>query len=176
MDVLIKRDYPIDPIRLQFIPDPREVNVATNEVDDPIGDFAHSPIDGLVHRYPDRVLVKLTHICPFYCRFCFRREMVEPGKGDALSEEKFEAIYAYIEAHPEILEVIVTGGDPLILSPRRIEAFTSRLAKITHVKVLRWHTRVPSVNPALVSDELSRALVASEKSIWLAIHVNHDVN
>ena len=173
MDALIKRDDLTDPIRLQFIPDPREVIVTKNEVDDPIGDFAHSPLEGLVHRYPDRVLVKLTHICPVYCRFCFRREMVGPGKGDALSEEKIEAIYAYIEAHPEIWEVIVTGGDPLILSPRRLEAFTSRLAKITHIKVLRWHTRVPSVNPAIVNDELSRALVAAGKSIWLALHINH---
>jgi len=173
MDALIKRDDPIDPIRLQFIPDPREVIVTKNEVDDPIGDFAHSPLQGLVHRYPDRVLVKLTHICPVYCRFCFRREMVGPGKGDALSEEKLEAIYAYIEAHPENLEVIVTGGDPLILSLRRIEAFTSSLAKITHIKVLHWHSRVPSVDPSLVSDELSRALVAAGKSIRLALHVNH---
>lgn len=173
MDALINRDDPADPIRLQFIPDPREVILAKGEVHDPIGDFAHSPLEGLVHRYPDRVLVKLTHICPVYCRFCFRREMVGPGKGDALSEEKLEAIYAYIEAHPEIWEVIVTGGDPLILSPRRLEAFTSRLAKIDHVKVLRWHSRVPSVDPALVSDEIANALVAAGKSVWLALHVNH---
>ena len=102
MNALIARDDPRDPIRLQFIPDVREVVISKSEANDPIGDFAHSPLEGLVHRYPDRVLVKLTHICPVYCRFCFRREMVGPGKSEALSEDKLEAIYSYIEAHPEI--------------------------------------------------------------------------
>ena len=170
---LIAGDDPDDPMRLQFIPDARELIVSKGERQDPIGDFAHSPLEGLVHRYPDRVLVKLTHICPVYCRFCFRREMVGPGKSDALSEDKLEAIFAYLENHPEIWEVIVTGGDPLILSPRRLYTFTTRLAAINHVKVLRWHTRVPTVDPSLVSDDLARALVADGKSVWLALHANH---
>lgn len=173
MNDLINRADPQDPIGLQFIPDPRELNVSRGEAADPIGDFAHSPLEGLVHRYPDRVLVKLTHICPVYCRFCFRREMVGPGKSDALSENDLEAIYSYIAAHHEIWEVIVTGGDPLILSPRRLQEFTTRLAAIDHVRVLRWHTRVPSVDPARVTDELARALVPKGKSVWLALHVNH---
>ncbi len=173
MNDLINRADPHDPIGLQFIPDSRELTVSKGEADDPIGDFAHSPLEGLVHRYPDRVLVKLTHICPVYCRFCFRREMVGPGKSEALSEDHLDAVNSYIKAHPEIWEVIVTGGDPLILSPRRLQDFTTRLAAIDHVRVLRWHTRVPSVDPARVTDELARALVSSGKSVWLALHVNH---
>ena len=173
MNDLINRADPHDPIGLQFIPDTRELTVSKGEADDPIGDFSHSPLEGLVHRYPDRVLVKLTHICPVYCRFCFRREMVGPGKSEALSEDHLDAIYSYINAHPEIWEVIVTGGDPLILSPRRLQDFTTRLAAIDHVRVLRWHTRVPSVDPVRVTDELARALVSAGKSVWLALHVNH---
>ena len=173
MNDLINRADPHDPIGLQFIPDTRELTVSIAEADDPIGDFSHSPLEGLVHRYPDRVLVKLTHICPVYCRFCFRREMVGPGKSEALSEDHLDAIYSYINAHPEIWEVIVTGGDPLILSPRRLQDFTTRLAAIDHVRVLRWHTRVPSVDPVRVTDELARALVSAGKSVWLALHVNH---
>src|SRR5712692_1015637 len=112
---LIDRDDPNDPIARQFIPDPAELVSQPHERPDPIGDDAFSPVEGIVHRYPDRVLLKLVHVCPVYCRFCFRREMVGPHGRPALSGKKLSAALGYIRAHPEIWEVILTGGDPLIL-------------------------------------------------------------
>jgi len=170
---LIDPADPMDPIGLQFLPDPRELIVSAEERADPIGDDAHSPVDGIVHRYPDRALLKLVHICPVYCRFCFRREMVGPDKGDALDEATLEKAFAYLEAHPEIWEVVVTGGDPLILSARRLAAVSQRLATLPHVKIIRWHSRVPVVMPEVVDDALVEALQPQGKTTWLAVHANH---
>src|SRR3954468_14026730 len=119
MAALIDRADPNDPIARQFVPHPAELAVQSEEHADPIGDNAHSPVAGIVHRYPDRVLFKLTHVCAVYCRFCFRREMVGPGKDSALSDAAYRAALDYIGANPAIWEVILTGGDPLMLSPRR---------------------------------------------------------
>jgi lysine 2,3-aminomutase len=116
---LIDSEDPDDPIARQFIPSARELVSAPGENADPIGDDAHSPVAGIVHRYPDRVLFKLVHVCAVYCRFCFRREMVGPGKATALSDTAYRDALAYIRGHAEIWEVILTGGDPLMLSPRR---------------------------------------------------------
>ena len=115
------------------------------------------PCRALVHRYPDRVLLKLTHVCPVYCRFCFRREVVGPGGPQALSDEALDAAVAYIAADPRIWEVILTGGDPLMLSPRRIADVTARLSAIDTVNVLRWHSRVPVVDPERVTASCCRA-------------------
>ncbi len=172
MAALIDRGDPDDPIGLQFLPDPRELDVRPEERADPIGDIANSPVKGIVHRYPDRVLLKPIHTCPVYCRFCFRRETVGPG-GEALSAADLSAALAYIREHPEIWEVIVTGGDPLMLSPRRIREIVSALEPIEHVKVLRWHSRVPIVDPERVTKELADALGNASKSVWLAVHCNH---
>ena len=117
---LIDRDDPADPIARQFLPDARELMTLPQELADPIGDDAHSPVPGVVHRYPDRVLLKLLTICPVYCRFCFRRETVGAGKGDLLGEPEVQAALDYIAATPKIFEVILTGGDPLMLSARRL--------------------------------------------------------
>ena len=117
---LIDPSDPHDPIARQFVPDPAELRVADEERSDPIGDDANSPLAGIVHRYPDRVLLKLVHVCPVYCRFCFRREMVGPHGRPALSRAELAAALAYIRARPAIWEVILTGGDPLVLSPRRL--------------------------------------------------------
>src|ERR1700760_2006431 len=151
---------PHDPIARQFLPSLEELNTLPEERADPIGDAAHSPVPGIVHRHPDRVLFKAVAACPVYCRFCFRREMIGPGKDNALSPADFEAAIAYIAAHPQIWEVILTGGDPFILSPRRVGEITSRLAAIAHVKLIRWHTRVPVVDPGRVTDDLVAALHA----------------
>src|SRR3569833_3333194 len=140
---------------------------------DPIGDNAHSPVAGIVHRHTDRVLFKAVAACPVYCRFCFRREMIGPGSEQALDKAQFEAALDYIAAHAEIREVILTGGDPFILSPRRVEEITQRLAAIDHVKIIRWHTRVPVVDPARVPDDLVAALHAPGATTWVAIHANH---
>jgi lysine 2,3-aminomutase len=173
MAELIDPADPHDPIARQFVPDPAELDVRPDERADPIGDDAHSPVEGLVHRYPDRVLLKLVHVCAVYCRFCFRREMIGPGKPNALSAKALSTALAYIEAHPDIWEVILSGGDPLVLSPRRLAAVMKRLGAIAHVKVVRVHTRVPAVNPARVTPALVRALKASGKTTYVVLHANH---
>lgn len=173
MAELIDRTDPDDPIARQFVPDARELHTLGQEQTDPIGDHAHSPVPGIVHRYRDRVLLKITHVCPVYCRFCFRREMVGPENGSALSPEQLAAALDYIRAHPEIWEVILTGGDPFILSPRRMREVTQALGEIAHVKILRWHTRVPVVDPSRVSDDMISALKASSKTVIVAVHANH---
>lgn len=162
-----------DPIALQFIPDVRELHHHPAELADPIGDGAKSPVPGIVHRNPDRVLFKIANVCPVYCRFCFRREMVGPGKSEALSTEDIASALDYIRTHPEIWEVILTGGDPLILSPRRISEITAALGTIPHVKVLRWHTRVPVVAPERITDDLVAAMTQTGKTTFVAVHTNH---
>jgi lysine 2,3-aminomutase len=173
MAALIDPADPHDPIARQFVPDLREANALPEERADPIGDGAHSPVEGVVHRYPDRVLLKLLHVCPVYCRFCFRREMVGPGAEQVLSPDKVAAALDYIRARPAIWEVILTGGDPLALSPRRLREAMRALGEIEHVKVLRLHTRVPAVDPGRVTPELVEALHVPGKTTWLALHANH---
>jgi lysine 2,3-aminomutase len=160
-----------DPIGLQFIPDAAELVTAAHESADPIGDEALSPVRGVVHRYPDRALLKPLLACPVYCRFCFRREQVGPD-GGVLSGAQLEAAYGYIAAHPEIREVILTGGDPLILSPRRLSEILARLSAIPHVDVLRIHTRAPVADAALITDALADALDISAP-LFIALHTNH---
>jgi lysine 2,3-aminomutase len=157
----------------QFVPGAAELHISAEERADPIGDERHSPVPGVVHRYPDRVLLKLTHLCPVYCRFCFRREMVGPGEDAVLSGAALEAALSYIAAHKDIWEVILTGGDPFILSARRIAEISARLAAISHVKVLRWHTRVPVVDPARITSALARALKRKGKAVFVVLHANH---
>ena len=170
---LIDRNDPNDPIARQFVPDAAELDVRPEDSADPIGDHAHSPVEGIVHRYPDRVLFKLTHVCAVYCRFCFRREMVGPGKPNALSAAAHGRALAYIAAHPEIWEVILTGGDPLVVSARRLSNTLRALATIDHLKVLRIHTRVPIAAPETITPALVRALKVKAKPTWVAVHVNH---
>ena len=155
---LIARTDADDPIARQFVPDVRELQQAPHERADPLSEERLSPVANVVHRYADRALLKLTHVCPVYCRFCFRREVVGPGGPQALSGKALDAALAYIAATPAIWEVILTGGDPFMLSPRRIAEVTRRLGQIAHVKVLRWHTRVPVADPGRVTDELVAAL------------------
>ncbi len=173
MAALIDRSDPHDPIARQFVPDAAELAVLPEERRDPIGDLAHSPVEGIVHRYPDRVLLKAVHVCPVYCRFCFRREMVGPQGLGTLSPEAMDAAFAYIAAHPEIWEVILTGGDPLVLSPRRLDEIMGRLEAIDHVKIVRFHTRVPVVEPERIDDALIAALKAGRKTAYVALHANH---
>jgi lysine 2,3-aminomutase len=170
---LIDPSDPFDPIARQFVPDSAECDHHGGEYADPIGDDAHTPIEGIVHRYPDRVLLKLVHVCPVYCRFCFRREMVGPRGRQSLSRAALDAAYAYIRGRKEIWEVILTGGDPLILSPRRLRAVVRALSAIDHVKVIRLHTRVPVVAPERVTDALVRALKADGKATYVVLHANH---
>ncbi|MFO1150223.1 MAG: lysine-2,3-aminomutase-like protein [Alsobacter sp.] len=164
---------PADPIARQFVPDARELVRLPEEREDPIGDEARSPVPGLVHRYPDRVLLKLAQVCAVYCRFCFRREMVGPGTRAMLAPAELEAALAYIRADPAIWEVIVTGGDPLVLAPRRLAETVAALDAIDHVRILRWHTRLPVAAPDRMTPELVAALTGTRKSVYVAVHANH---
>jgi lysine 2,3-aminomutase len=170
---LIDRNDPNDPIARQFVPRVDELVTTPEERADPIGDLAHSPVTGIVHRYPDRVLLKAVHVCPVYCRFCFRREMVGPAGLGTLTGPELDAAIGYIADNHDIWEVILTGGDPLVLSPRRLREIMTRLAGIDHVKIVRFHTRVPVVEPERVDDEMVAALKASGKTTYLAVHANH---
>jgi lysine 2,3-aminomutase len=173
MEALIDPADARDPIAAQFRPDPRELDVASDELADPIGDEAHTPVKGVVHRYTDRCLLKLVHVCPVYCRFCFRREMVGPAGDGTLSGEELDAALAYIEAHEEIWEVILTGGDPFLLSARRVREISARLAAIAHVRIIRWHTRVPAVDPLRVTPDLVAALRVDGAATYVVLHANH---
>jgi lysine 2,3-aminomutase len=166
---LIQR--PDDAIGRQFIPDPAELITAPNETADPIADDKLSPIKGVVHRYPDRALLKPLLICPVYCRFCFRREHVGPD-GGLLTDAELQAAYNWFADHPAIREVILTGGDPLMLSPRRLASIVRALSAIPHIEILRIHTRVPTADPTRVTDALAAAL-GTDKAMWLVLHANH---
>lgn len=162
--------HPDDAIGRQFLPNTAEATIRPEELFDPIGDATHSPTPGLTHRYPDRVILAATHTCEVYCRFCFRREVV--GDDGALPEADLQAALDYIAATPAIWEVILTGGDPLVLSPRRLAALMQRLSDIPHVDIVRFHTRVPVVAPARITDDLIAALQA-RPTTYLVVHTNH---
>ena len=161
---------PDDPIGLQYVPDAAEAITAAHEIPDPIADEALSPVKGIVHRYPDRALLKPLLVCPVYCRFCFRREQVGPD-GGLLTDRELAVAYDWLRAHPEIQEVILTGGDPLMLSPRRLQGVLATLAAIPHVQTLRIHTRVPVADPARLTAELA-AVLDVETPLWLVVHLS----
>lgn len=169
----VDKSNPEDPILKQFLPSENELITTPEEVEDPIGDWPNSPVEGLVHRHQDRVLLKIVSVCPVYCRFCFRREMVGPEKDNMLRPEQVDAAIDYISQHTEIWEVILTGGDPMMLSPRRASELTRRLEKIDHVKVIRWHTRMPVAKPDTVTPEYVSAISSETKSVIIALHSNH---
>lgn len=169
-----------DPIALQFLPDIRELDADDTELSDPIGDEVHAPVPGIVHRYPDRVLLKPLSICPVYCRFCFRRAEVGESNGGILGEAELGTALSYIANHPEVWEVVVTGGDPLLLSARRLAALMQALADVPHVKVVRLHTRVPVVDPTRIDADLLGALLPDARTpgmdwpaVYVAVHTNH---
>ena len=167
----INPDDPDDPIARQYLPSVEELTISPRERKDPIGDTVYSPVKGIVHRYSDRVLLMPVQVCPVYCRFCFRREKAEQGSG-MLSPQELEAALNYIRNTPQIWEVILTGGDPFMLSVQRLTELMNELEKINHVKVIRFHTRVPVADPARVTRELVAAL-NSAKAVYVVIHCNH---
>ena len=141
----------------------------SEELADPIGDDAHRPVPGLTHRYPDRAILHATQTCEVYCRFCFRRETV--GEAGTLAEAEFLQVLAYLRATPEVREGIFTGGDPLVLSARRLGSMLDRLEALGTLDVVRFHTRVPVVAPEKVSAAL---VVALDRAlpVWVVLHVN----
>ncbi|MBX9704489.1 MAG: KamA family radical SAM protein [Silvanigrellaceae bacterium] len=155
----------------QVIPTTEELFFLPEELEDPIGDEAWTPVEGITHRHPDRVLFKPTYLCGVYCRFCFRRYKVSNSNFN-LSEETVEKAIQYIADHPEIWEVIFTGGDPLTLTDKKLTSLFSHLNKISHVKVIRFHTRIPSVLPERIHENLIKILKNTNKSVWISLHIN----
>lgn len=160
-----------DPIARQYLPSAAEAVTSPEENGDPTGDTAHSPVKGIVHRYPDRVLLKPVHVCAVYCRFCFRRDMVGPGS-ESLSPAELDTALDYIRRAPHVWEVILTGGDPLVLSSRRLRDIIQALDTMPHVGVIRIHTRVPVADPQRVTDDMIAAL-QSDKAVYVVLHANH---
>jgi lysine 2,3-aminomutase len=160
---------PRDPIRLQVIPSSDEMSWDPRESEDPIGDHARSPVPRLTHRYPDRVLLYPTYQCAVYCRHCFRKEALEE---EPFAESALEPALAYIAAHTELREVILTGGDPLVLSDSRLRLLRERLERIPHLRMLRIHTRVPVVLPQRIRPSLIEAL-AGRLMVCIVTHFNH---
>lgn len=155
----------------QFVPSTQELLFFPEELEDPIGDERFTPVEGLTHRYPDRVLLKVTYMCGVYCRFCFRRYKVSKQKQVHLEQQLVQCL-DYIERDARIWEVILTGGDPLILSDKALKGVLDRLSTIPHIKVIRFHTRMPSAVPERVSDNLLELLKSTSKSLWMALHIN----
>lgn len=161
-----------DPIRRQVIPSAEELVHDPREREDPIGDAAHSPVPRLTHRYPDRVLLYPTYQCAVYCRHCFRKESLADDDAATYAIEALEPALAYIAEHPEIREVILTGGDPLILANERLEELRRRIEAIGHVRLLRLHTRIPVVLPERVNSGLVAAL-KGRLMVCVVTHFNH---
>ncbi|MCJ8139093.1 lysine-2,3-aminomutase-like protein [Falsirhodobacter halotolerans] len=161
-------DHPA--VDAQFVPTEDEARIRPEELVDPIGDDAFRPTPALTHRYPDRVILHATQTCEVYCRFCFRREAV--GQDGHLSAEDFEAALHYLRDTPQIREVILTGGDPMILSPRRLRQMLDALAAIPHIDVIRFHTRVPVVAPQKITDDLLDTLDI-RPAVFVVVHTNH---
>ena len=164
-------EQPDDPIGRQVIPDERELSTQPYETLDPIGDDALSPIKGIVHRYEDRALLKPLLICPLYCRFCFRREHVGPD-GGLLNDEELELALDWVRTHPAIREIILTGGDPLMLAPRRLKHIVQSLSAIPHIETIRIHSRVPVADPVRITPELLDAM-ETDRAMWVVAHINH---
>lgn len=171
---LIDRSDPSDPIRLQSVPSPLELaGAAGTELDDPLEEDKDSPVPGLTHRYPDRALLVTTHVCTMYCRFCTRkRATMKRGGWDSVSRDDRRMI-EYVRDHPEIHDVIISGGDPLTLPPEKLTFFLESLGALEHLDVIRVGTRVPVTLPQrLDDDELVGILAASDK-VWIQTHFNH---
>ncbi|KQB13392.1 lysine-2,3-aminomutase-like protein [Rhodobacter capsulatus] len=162
---------PADPVAAQFVPTAAELITRPEERADPIGDAVHSPAPGLTHRYPDRAILHITKTCDVYCRFCFRRETV--GETGPLPEGDLEQALDYIAATRGLREIILTGGDPLTLSPRRLEDVLTRLSAIPHLTTLRFHSRVPVVAPERITPALVALLRAQRPAVWVVVHTNH---
>jgi lysine 2,3-aminomutase len=159
------------PIRRQVVPRIEETSTAPWELTDPCGEDAHSPVPGLVHRYPDRVLFLVTDRCASYCRYCTRSRLVSNATGYDFHPE-FDKQIAYIEQHPEIRDVLLSGGDPLLFSDEKLEDLLSRLRAIRHVEFLRIGTRIPVFLPQRVTPELC-AMLKQFHPLFISIHANH---
>lgn len=170
---LLDPDNPTQPLRLTTVPVNGEYIRLPGEADDPLGEDAHTPVPGLVHRYPDRVLFLVTGFCSVYCRYCTRSRMVgNPGGEYRFSTDQWERAAAYIEATPTIRDVLLSGGDPLTLSDERLGWLLTRLQRIPHVEFVRLGTKVPAVIPQRITPALVR-LLKRFHPLWMSLHFTH---
>jgi len=168
---LINPDDPRDPIRLQVIPTDAEMVPFTAMMEDSLAEDAHSPVPGLVHRYPDRVLMLVTTQCASYCRYCTRSRIVgDPS--EQFSRAEFEMQIDYLKRTPQVRDVLLSGGDPLTLAPKLLEELLARLREIDHIEIIRIGSRVPVFMPMRVDDDFCNML-QKYHPLWLNIHVNH---
>ncbi len=168
---LIDHENPNDPVRLQAIPRIQENSIAPSDLPDPLNEDTDSPVPGMTHRYPDRVLLLLTDQCGVYCRHCTRRR--KAGENDApMPDENVNQALKYIEEHPEIRDVILSGGDPLTLSDERLDEVLGKLAKIKHLDIVRIGSRLPVTLPQRIDEGLLTVL-KKYKFVWLNTHFNH---
>mgnify|MGYP003108681224 FL=1 len=168
---LLDPEDPNCPVRLQMIPRGGESRIAPEELLDPVGEESTMPVKGLVHRYPDRVLFLVTDRCASYCRYCTRSRLVSNAQ-DYNFHPSFEAGLEYIENHPEIRDVLLSGGDPLLLSDTKLDYLLGRLRAIPHVEFIRIGSRIPVFLPQRLNDKFC-AILRKHGPIWLSIHVNH---
>jgi lysine 2,3-aminomutase len=170
---LMDREDPSDGLRRTHIPTGDEYLKSPGEADDPLGEDSHSPVPGLVHRYPDRVLFLTTGFCSTYCRYCTRSRMVGGAGGEYhFSTAQWERALGYIEAHPEVRDVLVSGGDPLTLGDEKLDWLLGRLQAIRHVEFIRIGTKVPVVLPQRITRALVRML-RRRRPIWMSLHLTH---
>ncbi len=173
---LINQYDDTDPIYRQIVPVSEELNILDEELVDPIGDEnparGSRPLKALIHRYSNRVLLIPTSQCAVYCRFCFRKRLVGDTAHNA-REEDLQSAYDYVRSHPEIEEVILTGGDPLTLGDQALQTILKELDNIQHLRVIRIHTRLPVVNPFRLTPELGKIISSLQKPVWVSAHFNH---
>jgi lysine 2,3-aminomutase len=168
---LIDPEDPNDPVRQQIIPRAEEMQAFTAMMEDSLAEDRHSPVPGLVHRYPDRVLMLVTTQCASYCRYCTRSRIVgDPGQ--TFSRQEFEAQIEYLKRTPQVRDVLLSGGDPLVLAPKILEEILSRLREIPHIEIVRIGSRVPVFLPMRVTQELCDML-QKYHPLWINIHINH---
>ena len=168
---LMDRTDPMEPIRRTMIPVESEFVMTRGEADDPLAEDSHMPVPGLVHRYPDRVLFLVTDRCAAYCRYCTRSRLVSNAQ-DYNFHPEYERALRYIEAHPEIRDVLLSGGDPLLLSDKKLEHLLARLRAIKHVEFIRIGSRIPVFLPQRITPELAE-IFKKYGPVWMSIHVNH---
>ncbi|MCC7129857.1 MAG: lysine 2,3-aminomutase [Anaerolineae bacterium UTCFX2] len=168
---LIDPDDPHDPIRRQVVPTAAELVPFTAMMEDSLAEDRHSPVPGLVHRYPDRVLMLVTTQCASYCRYCTRSRIVGDPSA-TFSRAEFEMQLEYLRRTPQVRDVLLSGGDPLVLAPKILEEILSRLREIPHIEIVRIGSRVPVFLPMRVTDELT-AMLQKYHPLWMNIHVNH---
>jgi len=168
---LMDRDHPACPVRMQVIPSPAELSLAPGDLEDPLGEEERRPVRAVVHRYPDRVLFLVGDRCAVYCRHCTRRRLTLSG-ADGIDRGALDEGVAYVRAHPEVRDVVVSGGDPLVLSDERLQDLLSGLREIPHVEILRVATRAPVTCPMRVTDDLA-AILRRFAPLFVITHFNH---